>query len=90
MSGIYRDKGEQAMEEERREKARRLSRYDEAVRLITERVENCSCALPGPSDLPEIIKRISNDLDNVEGYCDDCLAGVAFLVAEPKEGKVAG
>lgn len=34
MSGIYRDKGEQAMEEERREKARRLSRYDEAVRLL--------------------------------------------------------
>ena len=34
MIGIYRDKGEQAMEEERREKARRLSRYDEAVRLL--------------------------------------------------------
>ena len=36
MSGIYRDKGEQAMEEERREKARRLARYDEAIRLLRE------------------------------------------------------
>ena len=36
MIGIYRDKGEQAMEEERREKARRLSRYDEAIRLLRE------------------------------------------------------
>ena len=34
MVAIYRDKGEQAMEEERVEKDRRLARYDEAIRLL--------------------------------------------------------
>ena len=36
MVAIYKDKGEQAMEEERVEKARRLARYDEAIRLLRE------------------------------------------------------
>lgn len=42
MSAIYRDKGEQWMEEERAEKVRRLARYDEAIRLLRLREPGCS------------------------------------------------
>lgn len=39
MKAIWADKGEQAMEEERVEKARRLSRYDEAIGLLRKWVD---------------------------------------------------
>lgn len=79
MSGIYRDKGEQAMEEERREKARRLSRYDDAIRLLRECTE-----WAGRVQIPGIDWW---DVQIDEGTMEEALA---FLAAEPKEGKVAG
>ena len=64
------------------EMERKLERYDEAMRLISDRLEDCTCAMPKPCDAAEIIEAIGNDIDNVDGWCDLCRAEAAFLAED--------